>query len=103
MEADVVKRIVEYLERNGPANVYTLAKELGLRSYGVAVWYVEKAMRHGLVQTKKVANMRIVYLPGQDPLSAVTVRDVIHCLQRLARRNGAEPAQAIYHYLEKCL
>lgn len=96
---DLLLKIKALLEK-GPMCVYKISKELRI-TYGAAQYYVTKGEILGLWKTAKVGQKTVVYLPGQDPTSAATVKDIIICIQRHA--DPEEPAVAIYKYLEMCV
>ncbi|MEM1568650.1 MAG: hypothetical protein QXI84_09230 [Thermofilaceae archaeon] len=99
MIADPLQQIRKLLEK-GPAHLYTIAKAFGL-SYGSVQWYAFDGMRKGLWKMRRVAEKVVVYLPGQDPLDAVTMGDLIMCLKRHAPRD--KPLRELPNLLRMCL
>jgi len=88
---DIKRHILEYVRSRGPVKTYAIAKHFKL-TYGTAQYYVYLLERERLVKVAKLLSATYVYVDGQDPMEAVTVRDLLTYLAKtLKRHKGKRP------------
>ncbi|MFB6491030.1 MAG: winged helix-turn-helix transcriptional regulator [Thermoproteus sp. AZ2] len=91
---EVKRKILDYVERQGPVSLYKLAKDLGL-TYGAAQWHVFWLEREGLLATFKVGNRRYVAAKPGDVYKILRVSDILSDFELTLRAFGVRPDMSL--------